>query len=87
MSSPACTKVTYTSLSVAKAAARRLRDKGDIFRAYKCDRCRGWHVTTKKRSARQVRRSKRPGRLRGRQIQPGETLEGLCRKMRGGSGE
>ena len=46
MSDEPCTKHTYPSHKLAHAAIRALRWKNRELRAYKCQRCDQWHLTT-----------------------------------------
>lgn len=75
-----CTKVAYGKRT-ARAAAKRLRStSGEHFRAYPCDQCHHWHLTTtpsKKQTFKSTPHAKR---------EPARTLKELearARKLRG----
>lgn len=76
-----CTKASWGGRKAAHRAARKLRAREKGFRAYLCEKCGRWHLTTKparKDIDRGNGRSKR-----GRRLKPGQTLEELCAEMTG----
>lgn len=76
-----CIKSSWAGRKAAQRAARKLREREKDFRAYRCERCGRWHLTTKP-----SRKALEGGNGRwkpGRRLRPGQTLEELCAEMTG----
>ena len=88
-----CDKVKFGGRKSAVKAARRISNRhngGGLMRAYQCDDCGGWHLTSAERgisvaidrASLQTRHAGR--RRRGRRLRPGEDIHDVARRMRRG---